>query len=187
VKGKAAQTRGATPPEVDRICSDDRRTRFLVKDMLPVQSIAIVAGESTIGKSPLLYQMALCVASGIPLLGMATEKSRVLYFDLENDLYDCQGIRDALVKHLQLCKAPDDFLLVTEPPTDLEGLLKEVQPQLVIIDSLRAFRPDITDKPANTGQWLKDIRRMSRQYRCAFLIVHHLRKPSHHAIRWPAW
>src|SRR6202040_2652009 len=83
------------PSEVDRICSDDRRTRFLVKDMLPVQSIAIVGGESTIGKSPLLYQLALCVASGIPFLGLPTEKGRVLYLDLENDLYDCQGIRDA--------------------------------------------------------------------------------------------
>lgn len=170
------------PSEVDRICSNDRRTRFLVKDMLPVQSIAIVAGESTIGKSPLLCQLALCVASGIPFLGMATERSGVLYLDLENDLYDSQGIRDALVKHLQLGKAPDDFLLVTEPPTDLEEYVREVQPQLVIIDSLRAFRPDITDKNSNAAQWLKDIRRLSRKYRCAFLIVHHLRKPSQSVV-----
>jgi hypothetical protein len=170
------------PSEVDRICSEDKGTRFLVKDMLPVQCLAIVGGESTIGKSPLLYQLAICVAEGIPFLGMDTENGCVLYFDLENDLHDSQGIRDSLLKHLGLSAAPGDFLLCTEPPVDLERVLKEVRPKLVIIDSLRAFRPDVTDKPADTGAWLKEIRALSRKYGCAFLIVHHLRKPSQGGI-----
>ena len=52
----------------------------------------------------------------------------------------------------------------------------------MIIDSLRAFRPEVTEKPADTGAWLKEIRALSRKYGCAFLIVHHLRKPSQGAI-----
>ena len=109
------------PCEVDRICSEDKGARFLVKDMLPDQCLAIVGGESTIGKSPLLYQLAICVAQGIPFLGMETHQGCVLYFDLENDLHDSQGIRDSLLKHLELSAAPDDFLVCTEPPVDLSA------------------------------------------------------------------
>jgi hypothetical protein len=166
------------PAEVDRVCLADKRRRFLVEDLLPVESIGIVGGESTIGKSALICQLAICVAAGVQFLGMPTKKSRVLYFDLENSLADCRGMRDSLVGHLGIGAAPGDFLLVTDPYSDLENLLDKVRPELVVIDSLRAFRPDITEKPATTGEWLKEIRRLSHHYKCAFLVIHHLRKPS---------
>jgi hypothetical protein len=167
-----------SPTEVDRICSEETTTELLIEGFLPAKSIAIAGGDSAIGKSSLICQLALSVAAGVPFLGMATNRGRVLYFDLENSLPDCKTMRDALVSFLGLTEAPDDFLLATEPPQDLENTIAEVRPRLVAIDSLRAFRPDVTEKNANAGQWLKDIRRLSRKHGCTFVFVHHLRKPS---------
>lgn len=164
------------PAEVDRICSEEKETRFLVEDFLPEKCIAIIGGDSTIGKSPLICQLALCVAAGVPFLGMKTNQSRVLYFDLENSLQDHKMMRDALACFLGVNKMPDDFLLRTEPG-DVERLVAELRPRLVVIDSLRSSCPEVTEKNAVAGQWLKDIRKLARDYGCAFLIVHHLRKP----------
>jgi hypothetical protein len=101
------------PGEVDRICAEETRSQFLVEGFLPRRCIAIAGGDSTIGKSAFMCQLALCVAAGIPFLGMKTNQSQVLYFDLENSLLDCKTMRDALVGFLTINKTPDDFLLVT--------------------------------------------------------------------------
>src|ERR1019366_10360379 len=99
-----------------------------------------------IGKSPLMYQLGLCVAAGVPFLGMPTTQGRVLYFDLENGINDSKMMRDALVRFLGLEHAPEDFLLVIDPSPSLEGLIAEIKPDLVIIDSLRAFAPEATER-----------------------------------------
>jgi hypothetical protein len=96
---------------------------------------------------------------------------------LENSLQDHRMMRDALVGFLGLSRTPDDLLLVTAPTGKLEHLISEVKPILIIVDSLRSFRPDVTEKNAVAGEWLKKIRRLTRKYGCAFVFVHHLRKP----------
>lgn len=166
------------PAEVDRICAGEAETQFLVDGFLPAKTVAIAAGDSTIGKSPLMLQLALCVAAGVPFLGMATAKGRVIYFDLENPLPDCKAMRDALVGFLGLAGAPENFLLVPDPTLNLERLIEETQPQLVIIDSVRSYRPDVTEKNAVAGEWLKELRRLSRKFSCVFLLVHHVKKPA---------
>jgi hypothetical protein len=169
-----------SPSAVDRICAEESKTEFLIEEFLPAKSIAIVGGDSGIGKSPLICQLALCLAAGIPFLGLETHRGRVLYFDLENSLVDCKAMRDALTGFLGLREAPYlDFLLVPEPAdfTRLNELIENLRPRLIVIDSLRALAPHATEKNAAAGQWLKEIRRLVHKYGCAFLIVHHLRKP----------
>lgn len=166
------------PAEVDRICADQAQAQYLVEDFLPTKSIAIAAGESTIGKSALICQLGLCVAAGVPFLGMPTEQGPVLYFDLENSILDCKAMRDSLCQFLCLREPPRDFLLVQDPLADLERLLIVIRPKFVVFDSLRSYRPDVTEKNRNAAEWLQEIRKLSRKYECTFLIVHHLRKPN---------
>jgi len=64
-----------SPAEVDRILDGQARTRFLIDDFLPSKSIAIVAGDSGIGKTPLICQLCLSVAAGLPFLGMQTAQA----------------------------------------------------------------------------------------------------------------
>jgi RecA-family ATPase len=167
------------PAEVDRICDDDTRVQFLVDGFLPAKSIAIAAGDSTIGKSPLKYQLGLCVAAGIPFLGRSTTQGRVLYFDLENSIHDSKSIRDALVRFLSLSVTPENFLLSTEAPMALETLIAEVKPSLVIIDSLRALAPEATRDNTAAAAWLNAVRRLARKYSVCFVIVHHGSRKMH--------
>ena len=169
-----------SPSRVDKICAEETKTEFLVEDFLPAKSIAVMAGDSTIGKSPLICQLALCVSAGVPFLGMKTSQGRVLYLDLENSLLDCKGMRDALAAFLSLPEVPEgDFLLVPEAGglPQLEEQIKKLRPCVIVIDSLRAFAPEATEKNTTAGAWLKEIRKLARKYSCAFVIVHHLRKP----------
>jgi len=169
-----------SPSMVDKICADESKNEFLIEDFLPAKSIAIVGGDSTIGKSPLICQLSLCIATGIPFLGMKTHQGRVLYFDLENPLLDCKMMRDTLVGFLGLREPPSDFLLVTEPGDSkrLIDLVEKIRPRMIVIDSLRAFAPHVTEKNTAAGEWLKEIRKLARKYSCTYVIVHHLRKPS---------
>jgi hypothetical protein len=171
------------PAEIDRICDGETSRQFLVEGFLPTKSIGIAAGDSTIGKSPLMYQLGLCVAAGIPFLGRSTKQGRVLFFDLENSLHDSRAIRDALIRFLALSVAPEDFLISTEPPLDLERIIAEVKPSLVIIDSMRAFAPDATKDNPLAAKRLNSLKQLARKYGTSFVIVHHLRKPSTDGFR----
>jgi AAA domain len=80
---------------------------------------------------------------------------------------------------LGLHAPPDDFLLATEPKDSeaLERLIAEVKPDLVIIDSLRAFAPEATTENPNTAKWLNSLRGLARKHGVCFVVVHHVRKP----------
>jgi hypothetical protein len=169
------------PGEVNRICDEETHKQLLVDGFLPSKGIAIAAGDSTIGKSPLMYELGLCVAAGVPFLGRNTDQGRVLYFDLENSLHDSRAMRDALVRFLGLRATPENFLLATEP-LELERVIAEVKPCLVFIDSLRAFAPKATTENPKAAEWLNNLKHLAREHGVCFAIVHHLRKPGNFAV-----
>src|SRR5579859_248606 len=55
-----------TPDSLDSLCVEESRRPFVVDGFLSVGSIGIVVGDSGLGKSPLNYQLGLCVAAGLP-------------------------------------------------------------------------------------------------------------------------
>ena len=66
-------------------CAEMDKGVFVIDDLIAEGSVNLGLGNSGIGKSPLCYQMALCVASGKPFLGHPVKQGRVLYLDYEND------------------------------------------------------------------------------------------------------
>ena len=59
-------------------------TRFVVDGLLP-RGLHVFAGAPKVGKSWLLLQLALAVASGTPLWGLRTEQGTVLSLCLEDN------------------------------------------------------------------------------------------------------
>ena len=170
---------------LDRHCAEESNAAFLIDGMLRARSVNIIAGDSGIGKSPLMCQLGLSVASGLPFFGMAAEQGRVLYLDLENPLQDHKLMRDSIAQHLNLTPIPEEFLTVVDVSEDLEKQIASIKPALVMIDSLRAFKPEVTEKNAHAAEWLKEIRHWARTYDCSFLIAHHLRKENRNAPSRP--
>ena len=76
-----------TPPELMKL-SQQMPASYLVEGLIPTRSVDIVVGDSGIGKTPLMYQLAMCVAAGITFLGHKVQQGRVLYLDYENGIED---------------------------------------------------------------------------------------------------
>src|SRR5260221_12696979 len=64
----------------------------LVESLIPPRTVNLMVGDSGIGKSPLVYQLALAIATGTPFLGMSTRRANVLMIDYENSLANAHAI-----------------------------------------------------------------------------------------------
>jgi len=85
----------------------------LVAGLLPSRSIGLLVGDSGLGKSPLVYQLGICLATGLPFLGRATRKGRVLIADFENGIGDAHELIERICRYLGLREPPsDDDLLI---------------------------------------------------------------------------
>ncbi len=164
------------PADLDRLCEEERQP-YLVEGLIRQKLVGLWVGDSGIGKSPLAYQLGICVAAGKDFLGRPVVKGRVVYVDRENSLLDSQTLCKALSQYLGLSEAPEDFLLRFDGESfSLESLLEEVRPALLIIDSLRAFKPGVEEKPREAAEFLNEMRRLARKYSVAIVLIHHVRQ-----------
>lgn len=120
---------------------------YLVDPYVPAGGVIFLHGKPSLGKSPLTWRMAQCVALGIPFLGCPTAQAPVLYIDVD-------GTPPAeLQKRLRLLPLPHppDFHLALLPPFNILGRGPEadaarhklaqmhhsIAPRLVIVNTLR--------------------------------------------------
>ncbi|MBI3695335.1 MAG: AAA family ATPase [Acidobacteria bacterium] len=156
-----------TPGDLRRACSSTPR-KYLINDLIPQQSVGIVVGDSGLGKSPLLYQAAMCIAAGLPFLDHAVRQTSVLYLDFENGLGEVDEIMSGLARPLGLVDAPDDLLLWNvndcspkwgQPGHGLEELISDIRPGLAILDPLNACYQDIEEKNSQAVRILQRFRK----------------------------
>src|SRR5436305_236685 len=128
-----------TPVEHDWLCDHESKSHALVAGFIHGRSVSVLIGDSGLGKSPLAYQLSLCVAAGMPFLGMAVQSGLVVYADHENSPMDARSMRDNITQFLGLRSVPEQFLFWPEigKPFDIENISRDLQPKLIIIDSLR--------------------------------------------------
>jgi hypothetical protein len=147
----------------------------LVQGILPVRSVNIIGGDSGLGKSPLMCQLAVCVAAGIPFLGHTVKKSSVLIVDYEND----SALLPMLEATAKAVNAPDtvfeDGLFILQRPEQSEILrtVADTGARLVVVDSLRGL--DSQAESAKSGRGAQLISEL-QDVDCCWLLIHHLRK-----------
>jgi hypothetical protein len=163
---------------------------YLIKGLLPRRSVAILLGDSGLGKSPLMYQGGLCVATGMSFLGCETRKGRVVLCDFENGIADIHELVERISTHLGLSKPPDDFYVWTlndclprygQPGNNLMNMLKDLRPDLAIVDSLGSYRPEAEEKNSTATLLLQEFRCLARECGTTTWGVHHRRKQSRKA------
>ncbi|MCL2797691.1 MAG: CHC2 zinc finger domain-containing protein [Firmicutes bacterium] len=84
---------------------DLKDIRWIVRDLLP-EGLAIICAPSKYGKSWLMMQLCLAVATGTPFLGKKTEQCDCMYFALEDSK---RRYKLRLNKLLDGAKAPSNF------------------------------------------------------------------------------
>jgi RecA-family ATPase len=170
-------------PEFERLCAAQPSAQ-LVEGLIPEASVCIAVGDSGLGKSAWAYQLGMCVASGKPFLDHPVKQGRVLYIDLENGREGIIGVTRALLQHLGIAQPMEDFCLLAERDNLhlLDSILMEHRPALVIVDSLRAFRPDAEEKPRLAASLLNEMRDIAKKRQVSFLLIHHIKKPSENGV-----
>jgi len=157
----------------------DQPQNYVVEGFLPANDISVVVGDSGRGKTPLAYQLGICIAAGAPFLGMRTNQTRVLYLDLENGRAKRPPLAEDICKLVELASVPEDFLVVEESCnlSDVAGAVKYYTPGIVLADTLRALEPTAEDSNSNMGRFLKTTRAIAQENNCAVLYLHHINKP----------
>jgi hypothetical protein len=156
----------------------------VIEGLIPERSLGLLVGDSGLGKTPLAYQMAMCVAAGIPFLGAAVQKGRVLYLDFENGLQDVNGTLARLAAHLGLPAAPDDLVLwnINDCATGWTGLkgfdmIRDVKPLLAFTDPLSGMSPEVEERNSDATKIYQAFRQVIRACGCSIVNLHHRKKP----------
>jgi hypothetical protein len=176
-----------TPDDLRQHCSEAGGENFLIDGLFPVRTLGIVVGDSGLGKSPLLYQAALCVAAGVPFLGHAVRRGRVLYLDFENSVGQSYELISRLARHLGVNEDQKDMLVWNLSDTSAEWdhpghtaleMIRDFKPTLAFIDSLGSYDPELEEKNSSAGRAYKSFRKVMREADTAIVSIHHRRKPS---------
>ena len=155
-------------------------SRFVVDGLLP-RGLHIFAGSPKVGKSRLLLQMELAVASGTAFWGLDTEQGTVLALCLEDNLSRLQQRISELTD-----EPPDTLHLATFSKSLVDGLCDQLvefleehdDTNLIVIDTLQKVRGNTGDGNlyASDYQDIGMLKRIADEYQIAIVLVHHLRK-----------
>jgi hypothetical protein len=152
----------------------------IIEGLLPDKTVNIIAGDSGLGKSPLMVQMAICAAFGIPFLGRETRRGRVLIVDYENpDILD--RLND-IGGYLKIPLPMDEqWLRVVQNPTQKEVLaaIEHFHPLLVVVDGLRGYDSRMEKNlDGAAAEVLNRCQVAAMTHGLAWMFIHNVRKAS---------
>lgn len=178
-----------TPAQLKARVEELKTRDYLIDGLVPQQALCLLVGDSGLGKSPLLYQMALCVAHGLPFIGYEVQKpAKVLYIDCENSVLTAdQGVTQ-LSRFLGLGAASEENVVLwnlNDAPDKwgLDGLIQKSEPSLVFIDPMLPLFPDLEESAKKTTEAYCKLRELMTRYRCTVIGLHHTRKPDSHGLQ----
>jgi len=162
-----------------------KSTRWIVHEILP-EGLAILCAPSKYGKSWMMMQLCLAIATGRPFLERKTEQSDCAYYSLEDSL---RRFKSRLNKQMNGASAPRGFMGAVECRTMANGLFEELTELLetypdmglIIIDTFQKIRGGVQK---NESIYSADYREMGEikafadKHGICILLVHHLRKQS---------
>lgn len=189
---------GPPPPEQE----------WIVPDYVPAGEITLFTGYGGAGKSLFSQQLATCLASGVPLIGVPIERKRVLYVtaeDSENVLHRRQraimarlgnpAIGDRLM--LSTVRGRSDNALNLEPnedgyggsklKTDLHNTIIERNADVVILDNIaHLFAGNENDRQEVT-KFINDLYGMVQRLNVTILLIGHPNKSGDSYSGSTAW
>ena len=144
--------------------------------------LAILSGDSKIGKSWMVLWLGLKISQGEPVWGLPTSKTDVIYLALEDTDWRIQQRMQDLVD-----TPPSNLhfgFSCGKLGAELEGQIKDIlenQPStgLIFIDTLQMVRDNVSSKVNAYAQDYKDLsalKKIADDHKMCIFLVHHNRK-----------
>ena len=160
----------------------------IVEDMI-FQGLIILASPPKYGKSWLMLDLCLSVATGKDFLGHKTNAGQCLYLALEDSQ---RRLKDRMEKVLNGEDAPTNFDYAVNAESIESGLINQLESyiaekkdtKLIVIDTLQKVRGHINKNDTLYSNDYKEIgylKKFADKYNIALILVHHLRKMSDNA------
>ena len=161
---------------------------YVVPGFFAENTINLIAGLAESRKSWILLDLAVAVASGTDWLSkFQTKKTKVLLIDQERPKLEMQRRLNALLAARQLSISALEGQLTTRVGTTmrinleqsfekLDRLLGSIQPEVVMVDSLKTFQTgNITDNQS-MQEVFERIKTLRNKHGVTFVILHHENK-----------
>jgi hypothetical protein len=151
---------------------------WVVKPFVARGVVTMVVGREGTGKSLFALGLASGVGRGDAVAGFACEQGKVLVIDAENGEAEAHRRLSGLdVSRDTLSYYEADEFDLREHLPQLEALLVEHRPTVVVLDSMRSLTPGLEENDSGpTEKALAPLRGLSRRYDCAVLVLHHTGK-----------
>ena len=188
VFGRTEHKQKSSPPKLNHISAADLQNmelppvQFIINGLLPV-GLGLLVSPPKYGKSWMVLDMGLSVASGNSFLGHETNRGGCLYLALEDSL---NRLKDRMGKVLGSEAAPACFDYAVEALDLSHGLLEQLagyltekpETKLIIIDTLQKVRGGAGKENAYTTDYREMglLKSFADQHGICILLVHHLRK-----------
>lgn len=158
-------------------------TEFIINGLIPV-GLVVLASPPKYGKSYMVLDMALCVASGREFLGFTTNPCGVLYLSLE-DRWD--RLRQRMLQINETQPLPGNFYMNIESRTLDDGLIEQLDDllqdhpeiRLIIIDTFQKIRGEqkrTESAYAADSREMGVLKKFADDHSIAVLVVTHTRK-----------
>lgn len=165
----------------DEFCSKPAPIKWLIKGWLPENCLAMVHGQSGAGKTFVVLDWALSMASNAPdWCGNKCNPAQVLY--LAGEGHHGLKARIAGWKQSNECESLDLWLSSSgcdlNKPDGLNQVLDAVQesnlkPNLIIVDTLHRFLNGDENSAQDAKTMLDACSALMESLKCAVLLVHH--------------
>lgn len=155
--------------------------RMLIDGIL-ADGLAVMAGDSKIGKSWMVLWLCLQISKGEPVWGIPTRKTDVVYLALEDREWRIQQ------RMQELTEAPPENLhfgfscgqLGSELESQIEAVLQDYPSTgLIFIDTLQMIRDKVSGKVNAYAQDYRDLsslKKIADNHGICIFLVHHTRK-----------
>jgi putative DNA primase/helicase len=166
---------------VDDFAGQPKPIRWLVKGWLQREALHMVFGPSGGGKTFVVLDMCMTLASGMPdWCGHTTKTANVVYLAGEGH----HGLAARMAAWMQRHNARGLNMWISRTGTDLDtpaGLEQvvenvrqlPVQPDLIVVDTLHRFLSGDENSAQDASRMLKACDELKQRFGAAVLLVHH--------------
>jgi len=190
IQPSAAYLNAINGEEMAKFASDEHALQCWQSPWLPKESIVQVYGYSGHGKSMFLQHALHHAAKNLHCgpFERTGEKPKILYLDFENGKQTIGKRIDQLYKSFGstedniLYWTPwlnDEQLNLRDPAgiAQLLTMLQIVQPDILVIDTLRSAFPGLKENSAEEWSAINQLSLKIRNCGCTIVLVHHSNKP----------